>query len=485
MGKRSKKKLQYQTRTPLSGHKKEGKVLKPPFVQFGVGKGLVSWTNDRLPEMAWAALLIAKLGRNRALETFRTFLRLGANDENSSRFWDPTLTGFSQLAPADRREVLGLLCQTEELRGALAPLLLFSALPARYDWQEALQNAQPGPAELLMEAVRLTLFHQSQEATDCRWVRLMSAVFGKRVIIPHEELIQLNGYPRLGDQTHVRPSIRAAEGAMDAAEKRDLTWPNAFWAECWEKTPCLGLRTNEHVTESAAEAVDLKFLQEIRRELESHWENTRETTAIDARHDAVFGMAFYALRLMEEVVTAEGGAVVGRLALRTLLETRLTLHYLLKEDKLELWRTWRNYGVGQAKLASLKLEKLDPAPPNYLDGEVLNRIANEDFWEEFVAIDVGHWAGSDLRKMSEKIGLKDVYDRYYGWTSGFSHGQWGPIRESVFVLCLNPLHRGHRIPKPQTPPSLPKIKDDAIELFDSILAEVDKAYSAFSRRCKS
>jgi len=57
MSKRGKKKLRYQTRTPISGHKKEGRALKPPFVQFGVGKGLVSWTNDRLPEMVWAALL--------------------------------------------------------------------------------------------------------------------------------------------------------------------------------------------------------------------------------------------------------------------------------------------------------------------------------------------------------------------------------------------------------------------------------------------
>jgi hypothetical protein len=124
VSKRGKKKLRYQTRTPISGHKKEGKVLKPPFVQFGVGKGLVSWTNDRLPEMIWAALLIAGLGRERALGIFRSFLRFGFAKENE-RFWDVTITGFSELNESDRKERLSLLCRSEESKQALAPLCFF------------------------------------------------------------------------------------------------------------------------------------------------------------------------------------------------------------------------------------------------------------------------------------------------------------------------------------------------------------------------
>lgn len=485
MSKRGKKKLRYQSRTPISAHKKQGKVLKPPFVQFGVGKGLVSWTNDRLPEMIWAALLISGLGRDRALQLFRTFLRFGSAGENE-RFWDVTLTGFSQLNESDRKQRLALLCQSEESRQALAPLLLFSALPARETWQEALRNPRAGPVELLMQAVRFTLFHQSQEATDCRWVRLMAAVFGRRVMLPREELLLLNGYPHQGDQTHVRPSIRACEISIDHLREKNLTWPNAFWAECWEKTPCFAARPEKETKESAAgEPAAYIPMQEVRRALESHWESTRDTTAIDARHDAVFGVAFYALRLIEEVLEGHDIVVSGRLTLRTLFELRLTLRYLLQEDKEELWQTWRKYGVGQAKLISLKSESFASVAPQYLDGDLLKQIANEDFWEEFVGIDLGHWAGSDLRKLSEKVELKDVYDRYYGWTSGFSHGQWGPIRESVFVLCLNPLHRGHRIPKTETPPRLSAVTGDAIDLFDSILSDVETAYPPFSIRCKT
>src|SRR5437773_4182296 len=152
-----------------------------------------------------------------------------------------------------------------------------------------------------MEAVRLTLFHQSQEATDCRWVRVMCAVFGRRVIVPTEELKLWNEYPHLGDQTHVLPSIRAMEGAMSIGQELNLTWPKAFWSECWEKTPCMALTPNGKPDLAPdAGTISLGPLSKIRRELEGHWENTHSTTGIDAKHDAVFGMAFFAIRLAEE-----------------------------------------------------------------------------------------------------------------------------------------------------------------------------------------
>jgi uncharacterized protein DUF5677 len=361
--------------------------------------------------------------------------------------------------------------------------MLFPAFPARETWQEVLGNPTAGPVELLMQAVSLILFHQSQEATDCRWVRLMAAVFGRRVIIPQEELLLLNGYPHQGDQEHVRPSIRACEGALINLEEVNVAWPKTFWGECWENTPCF-VAPSEEQKMGAGDMKASTTVQEIRSALESHWESTRETTAIDARHDGVFGIAFYALSLIEELLQAQQMVISGRLVLRTLFELRLTLRYLLQESRDELWQTWRKYGVGQAKLISLKAENFESVAPQYLNGEILKQIANEDFWEEFVGIDLGNWAGSDLRKLSEKVGLKDLYDRYYGWTSGFSHGQWGPIRESVFVLCLNPLHRGHRIPRTETRPQLSLVTADAIDLFDSILRDLAQAYPPFNTRCK-
>jgi hypothetical protein len=163
------------------------------------------------------------------------------------------------------------------------------------------------------------------------------------------------------------------------------------------------------------------------------------------------------------------------------LEIHVTLRHLLTEDKPDLWQSWRTYGAGQAKLASLKLEEL-PDTPHYVDVDLLRNIANEDFWEEFVSVDLGHWAGVDLRKLSENLDLKDIYDRYYGWTSGFSHAHWGSIRESVFSTCLNPLHRGHRYPQVGKPAPLPNVHDDIRDLLNAIFFDLDRAYPSFKSR---
>jgi hypothetical protein len=58
---------------------------------------------------------------------------------------------------------------------------------------------------------------------------------------------------------------------------------------------------------------------------------------------------------------------------------------------------------------------------------------------------------------------------------------WGPIRESCFRTCGNPLHRLHRFPEEQ---GLQDTIDDAGDLMDQILDEVSIAYPVFSERLR-
>ena len=74
--------------------------------------------------------------------------------------------------------------------------------------------------------------------------------------------------------------------------------------------------------------------------------------------------------------------------------------------------------MGQTGLAFLKTSGLDDVP-DYLDLAKLEMLANEDAWLEYQDIDFGAWANKNLRAMSEEVDVKDVYDRYYDWPSGF------------------------------------------------------------------
>ena len=138
------------------------------------------------------------------------------------------------------------------------------------------------------------------------------------------------------------------------------------------------------------------------------------------------------------------------------------------------------YGAGQAKLALLKLEEAKEEPRS-ISSSSLEMLANEDLWEEFVPIDLGHWAGSNLRDISMKAGVKEDYDRYYGWTSMFSHGHWPAVRDVSYDTCGNPLHRLHRIPRAEAR-AMPDVVEDGVEIMDKILSLLDAIYPPFQDR---
>lgn len=464
-------------RTPLHGHTQQGKILLPPFLAKMPGMSPSSWMNDRLPEMIWAALLRVALQQVHALILFRRILNFIGRHSSKEDLHDLTLTGISKLPPHLRDELVAFIAEPPQARRALGGLLLFEALPALDSWKAVLAGTEPD-VELLMAAVGATLWHQSQEATDCRWLRVMAEVISGRFHIPPDMAKQWLGYPNEGDQREVRPSIRSSEMMSGGFEPPDLTWPHAFWDEAWKHTPCLALRKPMKGT-SVEVTLTRERVRDLTGHLRAHWETTHSTTAIDARHDAVFGMAFYALAILDELIgIGIGNSILGRLGLRTILETRINLRYLLQQSDEALWKKWRSFGAGQAKLTSLKFDdKVET--PKYIDLESLEQIANEDIWEEFVAIDLAGWSGIDLRRMSEKSSLKPIYDQFYVWTSGYAHAMWGPIRESCFRTCGNPLHRLHRYPESR---SLPDVVADAAELTDTIIADLDSAFSPFPFR---
>ena len=439
-----------KNRTSLLDHKKVGKQLQSGFAVVSDKMTFSSWANDRLPEMIWAAIIRVIDDQDYAISEFRRVLSFIGEHKSKDKLSDITLTGISKLEEELKREFISFILENEITATALTVLTLFEHLPARETWVKLLPNTQP-EVTILMDAVGFNLPHQSQEATDCRWFRLMAQVISGKLHIPRETAKEWFGYPYEGDLRAIRPSIRAAEIADNPFAEKDLTWPNSFWDDAWKNTPCLALveEKEAEIKDDVLSRVDITSLLE---KIEVHWSNTHSTTAIDARHDAVFGIALYALRVLDEMLgIGIGTGVLGRLGLRTILECHISLRYLITKDDVELWKKWRTYGAGQAKLNALRFDELMDAP-KHIDQSTIEAIAGEDLWEEFLNIELGSWSGLDLRKLSEKSGVKDAYDAHYSWASGYSHGTWGPIRESCYETCGNPLHRLHRYPQQKSLP---------------------------------
>ena len=466
--------------TSIDGHQRQRGQLLPPVNQLGDKLQFTSWTNERLPEMIWAGLISTSLGRERALHCFREIVRFVHDHQQREEMHDLSISGIAKLDQPLRETFLDFMAALPMVGNALATMLWFNNLPARSSWQARLPHAEPD-TRLLMVTVAEMLHHQSEMSTDCRWLRVMGLLAGGKLSFAPdlkyvaEELIT---YPANYDK--VQGTVRSTEGAICQPPEttNDQLWPDMFWAESWEKTDCITFQQDEDNI-ATRENLTRGHIRSVTESLKNHWGRTHSTTKVDAKHDAVFGMAFYCLRILNEIIgIGISTSVLGRLGLRTILETRVNLAYLLKQNDEQLWEKWRRHGAGQAKLNVLKFQD-SVDQPDFINLEALEAIASEDIWQEFLPINLASWNSSDLRRTSEKAGIKATYDQYYPWASSYSHAMWGAIRESCYQTCINPLHRLHRYAQSQ------RLEDclyDAAILVDEVLEQLDENYPTFKNR---
>lgn len=487
----SKKKDPRRGRDRLARMPRQGGVLQSPYSKLP-GVTLSSWRDERLPEVLWAAILTASLEREEYLQIFREVSE--RCDGLESDAWQGL--GHTNLAKITERDFDRLVQPLidRNLLPTLHALSLFPDLPDTHHWARHIdrwseRNEQD--YEIVAISIGLTSWHQSEAATDIRWLRVLSMILGGKMHFAEtmrKQVEEILGFPNVGDMRSVRPSIRAAEqsfGSMSIADDQPLPmdWVKSFWTQCKRDTACLRAEpkrpTKVQLNGFFENVVD------VYRKLESHFHQQKSYEAVDARLDSAFGLSIYSLNILLNIVAGNSyRRVEGRLMLRSLCECYVTLAYLLHVDANRTWQQYRSYGQGQAKLAYLKSIDLDAnKKAKFFTESDLEDLANEDKWEEFVDIDLGSWANKNLRSMSEDAGVKDVYDKYYPWPSGYVHGHWSAVRDTVFDLCLNPLHRLHRIPAiPRA--NMNDCSMDAAKLVNLTLDLLNKAYPSFKSRLK-
>jgi hypothetical protein len=363
---------------------------------------------------------------------------------------------------------------------------LFDSLPGREQWASALEvQTQDQDWQTLGDAVLKVLDHQSQEATDIRWLSLLFKLALGLLHFPvtmKERVEELIAYPNRGDMRSVRPFIRAGEMTFAMHITSDNSWGKTFWKECLDKTTCTPAGLSRPPDSEYDQVDSIKVIQQVHTALLDHWFNTLNTTAVDSKHDSAFGFGFYGLSVLLEMIVGRNGlGIIGRALLRILVECRITLAYLRHVGMNELWDKFRAFGTGQAKLALLKLDEMSENKPNFVSSAVLEQLSNEDFFQEYVQIELGHWCGLDLRKMAEVSGTKDDYDKVYGWASTFVHGHWPALRDACMTHCFNPLYRLHRVPL-LGHRLLEDAVPDAARLVNLILDDVGTLYPDFSPR---
>lgn len=450
--KRKKKKhikhAQYDGHTfsSLEAHPRKGKNLSSPYRRIP-NVNFSSWRDDFLPNMLWAAVLGTTVPRDSYLEIFRRILgQVRQLERPSERFL--THNYLARLSDDEFAIVFAPLKESSEVMAAMCCLTLLDSLPDSSRWKSFLDSCAPEKDDgALAKAVAAAFDHQSELATDIRWLKVMTFIvldrmsFGPQM---NEKIEEFRQYPNYGDMRKVRPSIRAAEMSTRETEYGEslpegiLPFDSeAFWVECRDKTECHIEREYKNLKLDTSSLMD--ELTELAIELSNHADNVAPHTKTDSKRDAVFGMVLYSISLCLQAASSPVHFLAGgRILLRSVVEQMITLRYLAKKDNQTIWNQYRNYGIGQAKLSFLKNVREEELP-TFISLDNLHNLANEDTWMEFMDINLGPWEKLNLREMSNFADCKAIYDKYYSWASGFSHAHWTAVRDTVFATCWNPL----------------------------------------------
>ena len=477
--------------TPVSRRKLKGKLLRSPFAELADVAPLMfsSWVDEFLPNSIWLAIVASSVDQRAYIELLRQIsTRIG--ETFYEKTFLPTHNFLSRITKEEFEYILEPLSSNARVMADLTALLLIDSLPDRENWilfLTARTDAQPNP-QVIARAIASCIDHQSQIATDVRWFKVASFISVNKLRVPYDRLVLLSKYPEPSEYPITRPFIRAIEMTLRNVESgvekpENVIGPNSkeFWFEMLKKSPCV---THQHTSENGQHVQPglHEHLIDVKNALAEHFFNSITGTAIDPRMDSAFGLCLFSLKIAIEVsLSPEELNLLSRMALRSVVESFITLRYLSVKDDSAIWMQYRNYGSGQTALAFLK-NSVGLNPPDFIDLSKLEALANEDAWLETKDIAIGNWANLNLRRMSEEADVKPVYDSFYDWSSGFVHGHWGVVRDTCFVTCLNPLHRLHRVPS--SVPAPPPVIIDMCKLVNRCLDELNSLYPAFKRRIK-
>ena len=391
---------------------------------------------------------------------------------------------ISTLDQSTFKKIFAPVIKDKDIAPFASAITSVDSMPDSHLWKKVFPNPNDTSEHfyILANGVGTCFERTSQEATDVQWINVLFRKKHNRICFAsHIRNLanEIDLYPNCEDLKSVESLIRGigliyygADKKLNPESRIDDFPSEAVWTEFLEKTPCI---EPDHKKISVSPRNDLfKEITDIIDSVMMLFHKFLKSEHTDPKFEVSFGFTLYSLSIAVEISQTPFSCwATGRILLRTIVESLITLSFLKKQNDRNLWIAYKIYGSGRSALAFLKYIDQKEAP-NFVDVSKLEELANDEAWFETFDIDLGSWAKKSVRSMAEKAEVMDIYNQYYDVTSGFTHAQWTSVQDAVFANCLNPLHKFHKIPTMFEP--MPCVLEDCCMLCNLLLDELSDIY---------
>ena len=466
----------------LSDHTfKKGKFITPfnslPKIQAFEDEQ--SWAYGRMPEYLWIGLLLNFYGRDEGLR------------ESCS-----IMSALHKLAPdlytARMSQILKLDIDVQKkfydfiiflgAKEALAPLTIYltaSRAPVFAECFYCPEQSIDDRREMIEKTMHEIMEHQSNEATDIRFVALYFNLLSGKVHLRQEDLDLLAIYPASKHTDEImriaRPTVRASEMMILALENPDSEYLIGFWECVSEMTEC-SIFAVQFPKEEQNITVYMEKLHEIFVYLKDLF---IAAEPLDERMNVLLGIATYSYKRLKEIYEHNMfNSISGRSCVRVLIEDYIMMKYLVKNEASHknIWREYQLYGMGQYKLVLDRYRENGISVESHFDEKYIEALVNEFMGEEFIDMDTKYFDKHNIRLKAESVDETNLFGLYYDYDSAFEHGLWGAIRESSLLKCNNPAHKYHCIPDVQDETRLKTTLPDCIMVMNKTVSYLNELY---------
>lgn len=436
-----------------------------------------SWTYGRLPEYLWIGLVFYKYGRNDGLKRLWAFLQQLRKvvDLNHIRFSD-----FLSLSDTKREEVYRLMANELNI-DSIAPLTVIISAETDTVFANVFSSSVSIEDRIntISDCMKKVMNHQSNEATDIRYVVLYYSVLIGKLHLMNDQYDRLYRYQLLDhseeEMKSIRPLIRSTEMMLLTMEPVEGDYLELFWERVSELTEC-DLYMINHENEAANTASYVELIKNIFIYLQNVH---KACNPLDKRTKIILGIATYSYKRLEEAEEHKlYNTISGRSIIRSLIENYIMLKYLvIKEmENGNVWNDYEQYGIGQYKLTLARYRELGSDRETHIDTKLLEALVNEYKFEEFIDMDTNYFNNDNIRRKAEIVNEKELYSLQYDYDSAYEHGLWGAIRECSMLKCDNPAHQYHCVPTVDNEIRLKSVFADCVYVMNKTIAFINELY---------